>query len=61
MSSPQAKSPPCQQFACAIQDCLQRNDYQEAKCRSSLNALKECCEKLLKEGGSSPCCPQKKS
>ncbi|CAO3610837.1 unnamed protein product [Cunninghamella echinulata] len=52
--------PPCQQFACQLQDCLQRNNYQEEKCQTSIKALKECCEQL-NEGGSSPCCPSKKN
>ncbi|CAO3635692.1 unnamed protein product [Cunninghamella blakesleeana] len=55
-----SSSPPCQQFACQLQDCLQRNNYQESKCQSSIKALKECCDQLLSEGGSSPCCPSKK-
>ncbi|ORZ05412.1 hypothetical protein BCR42DRAFT_428250 [Absidia repens] len=59
-SPPKEGPPPCQQFACAIQDCLQRNDYQEAKCQKSMKALRDCCEKLLEQGGSSTCCPQKK-
>ncbi|KAI9305572.1 hypothetical protein BJ944DRAFT_239534 [Cunninghamella echinulata] len=53
--------PPCQQFACQLQDCLQRNNYQEEKCQTSIKALKQCCEQLLNEGGSSPCCPSKKN
>ncbi|KAI8336562.1 hypothetical protein BC941DRAFT_471103 [Chlamydoabsidia padenii] len=48
------------QATCAIQDCLQRNDYQEVKCQKSMKALKDCCNDLLEKGGSSTCCPRKK-
>ncbi|KAI8994982.1 hypothetical protein BDB01DRAFT_846963 [Pilobolus umbonatus] len=50
--------PPCQKFACAIQDCLQRNNYQEDKCRVYINKLSECCKDLKLKGGKSACCPK---
>ncbi|KAI8071383.1 hypothetical protein BC940DRAFT_294334 [Gongronella butleri] len=55
------QAPPCQKFACAIQDCLERNKYQEDKCRKQLDALKACCDALLAKGESSPCCPKKRN
>ncbi|KAL1931817.1 hypothetical protein VTP01DRAFT_9961 [Rhizomucor pusillus] len=53
-------TPPCQKEACAIQDCLGKNNYQESKCEQAIQALRQCCEQLLDSGGSSPCCPQRK-
>ncbi|KAM3581694.1 Cx9C motif-containing protein 4, mitochondrial [Umbelopsis sp. WA50703] len=50
----------CLKEACAIQSCLEKNQYQEKKCQEVINRLRECCEKLLDEGGSSPSCPAKK-
>ncbi|KAI8970189.1 hypothetical protein BDF20DRAFT_889787 [Mycotypha africana] len=51
---------PCLKFACAIQDCLQKNDFQESKCKSQLAALDNCCKSLLAQGGKSVCCPERK-
>jgi len=37
---------PCQKQACRIQDCLQKNHYQEAKCLKVIEDLQECCRKF---------------
>ncbi|XP_045129715.1 cx9C motif-containing protein 4-like isoform X2 [Portunus trituberculatus] len=47
------KKDPCQRQACAIQECLQKNKYQEAACEAQIAALEECCKKWYKESG---CC-----
>ncbi|ORY93997.1 hypothetical protein BCR43DRAFT_495698, partial [Syncephalastrum racemosum] len=53
-------TPPCQKYACAIQDCLTKNNYNEDKCQEQLAALRDCCVTLLDSGGTSPCCPESK-
>ncbi|KAH8552834.1 mature-T-cell-proliferation protein [Umbelopsis sp. PMI_123] len=50
----------CMKEACAIQACLEKNQYQEKRCQDVIDKLRACCEKLLDEGGSSPSCPTKK-
>ncbi|KAF2494168.1 DUF1903-domain-containing protein [Lophium mytilinum] len=45
--------PPCHPKACAIQDCLQKSNYNEDKCRSQVDALYECCNEFYKENGDS--------
>ncbi|KAI9019420.1 hypothetical protein CLU79DRAFT_758746 [Phycomyces nitens] len=47
-------------LACAIQDCLGKNNYQESKCTEALKALDVCCRELVAKGGSSACCPKQK-
>lgn len=47
-------------IACAIQDCLTKNDYQESKCIIALENLQKCCKALIAKGGKSVCCPEKK-
>ena len=37
---------PCQKYACAIQDCLKANNYDEKKCEAAILALNKCCEGL---------------
>lgn len=44
---------PCMKLACAIQTCLQKNNYQEEKCQAQLQNLLDCCRKNLKN---SPVC-----
>ncbi|KAI8324663.1 hypothetical protein GQ54DRAFT_256123 [Martensiomyces pterosporus] len=51
--------PPCQKEACALQDCLWRNDFQESRCQDALRRLERCCNALLAKGGASRCCPSK--
>ncbi|KAF4509740.1 hypothetical protein G6O67_003882 [Ophiocordyceps sinensis] len=53
--------PPCHPRACAIQDCLARNNYSEAKCQDAVQALYQCCQAFYQRHGneaSSPSCPQ---
>lgn len=40
---------PCKAEACAIQECLSSNDYQEAKCLPAINALIQCCEQFQED------------
>ncbi|KAL2178662.1 uncharacterized protein P884DRAFT_257885 [Thermothelomyces heterothallicus CBS 202.75] len=44
-------SPPCHPRACAIQDCLTRNAYNEAKCARFVDALYECCQAFYERNG----------
>lgn len=37
---------PCKKYACAIQDCLRQNNYQESKCLEAIEAMKKCCRGL---------------
>lgn len=53
--------PPCHPRACAIQDCLTKNNYNEARCQDVIKALYTCCESFYKRHGdsaSSPSCPK---
>ncbi|KAL3961647.1 hypothetical protein PCL_02940 [Purpureocillium lilacinum] len=46
---------------CAIQDCLTRNNYNEAKCQDAVKALYECCNAFYERYGddaSTPSCPK---
>ncbi|KAH8905343.1 DUF1903-domain-containing protein [Coniochaeta sp. PMI_546] len=43
--------PPCHPRACAIQDCLTRNNYNEAKCEKFVDALYECCQAFYEKNG----------
>ncbi|XP_077139561.1 cx9C motif-containing protein 4 [Ranitomeya variabilis] len=45
---------PCQKAACAIQQCLQLNNYKEHCCQQEIEAMRICCSKLLPRG--SVCC-----
>lgn len=36
--------------ACAIQDCLTRNNYNDAKCQDRVRALYACCDAMYKRG-----------
>ncbi|CAK9784280.1 DUF1903-domain-containing protein [Cutaneotrichosporon oleaginosum] len=49
----------CQAEACAIQDCLDRNGYNEAKCQAAVRRLYECCAEMYAREGEakSPSCP----
>lgn len=47
-------------LACAIQDCLSKNNYQEEACKTALANLEKCCKALISKGGKSACCPEKK-
>ncbi|OAL03917.1 DUF1903-domain-containing protein [Phaeosphaeriaceae sp. SRC1lsM3a] len=53
--------PPCHSRACAIQNCLQKNGYNEDKCKKEVDALYECCNAFYKEKGddaSTVSCPK---
>ncbi|GAO14719.1 hypothetical protein UVI_02028670 [Ustilaginoidea virens] len=46
---------------CAIQDCLTRSNYDDAKCQHVIKALYQCCEAFYQERGddaASPSCPK---
>ncbi|KAI1776709.1 DUF1903-domain-containing protein [Hypoxylon cercidicola] len=43
--------PPCHPRACAIQDCLGKNSYNEAKCSHLIDALYECCDAFYRKNG----------
>ncbi|SMQ46829.1 unnamed protein product [Zymoseptoria tritici ST99CH_3D7] len=43
--------PPCHPLACAIQDCIQKNNYDEAMCKKQIDALYECCNLFYKKEG----------
>ncbi|RPB28229.1 DUF1903-domain-containing protein [Terfezia boudieri ATCC MYA-4762] len=52
--------PPCLPRACAIQDCLLKNQYNESKCSHLIDALYECCAEFYRRRGKaakSVCCP----
>ncbi|KAL2067098.1 hypothetical protein VTL71DRAFT_1522 [Oculimacula yallundae] len=46
-----ATDPPCHTRACSIQDCLAKNSYNEAKCRSQVDALYDCCNRFYERNG----------
>ena len=51
----------CQTYACAIQDCLKENGYNESKCTSAINELYKCCREFYEREGpdaQSVCCPK---
>lgn len=51
----------CKPFACAIQDCLQQNGYNESKCTKAIDALYACCKQFYQDNGpeaQSLCCPK---
>ncbi|KAG7321205.1 hypothetical protein KOW79_015620 [Hemibagrus wyckioides] len=45
---------PCQKQACAIQKCLQANNYIESRCEDVIRAMRKCCE--VHTGKNSVCC-----
>ncbi|KAH6649958.1 hypothetical protein F5144DRAFT_554818 [Chaetomium tenue] len=46
-------NPPCHPRACAIQDCLTKNGYNEARCAKLVDALYECCQAFYEKNGDS--------
>ncbi|KAL2757156.1 hypothetical protein ACRALDRAFT_1093105 [Sodiomyces alcalophilus JCM 7366] len=53
--------PPCHPQACAIQRCLNRNNYDENQCQSAIVELYHCCERFYGKQGNtaiSPSCPK---
>ncbi|KAK7988016.1 37S ribosomal protein rsm25 [Apiospora arundinis] len=54
-------SPPCHPRACAIQNCLTKNNYNESKCQELVDALYECCDAFYRKKGddaTSASCPK---
>ena len=43
------KTDPCQKFACELQVCLQKNNYQESKCQEAIKRLVKCCQTWKEE------------
>ncbi|KAI0873490.1 hypothetical protein GGS24DRAFT_463164 [Hypoxylon argillaceum] len=43
--------PPCHSRACAIQDCLGKNSFNQAKCEHLIDALYECCDAFYQKNG----------
>lgn len=52
---PRPQVQPCQAQACALQNCLAANDYQQEKCQKVIDALRACCANL-EQGQTSVCC-----
>ncbi|KAJ4173423.1 Cx9C motif-containing protein 4, mitochondrial [Fusarium falciforme] len=53
--------PACHPRACAIQNCLTRNGYNEDKCQNVIRQLYECCEIFYERYGeeaSTVSCPK---
>ncbi|KDB27707.1 hypothetical protein H109_00527 [Trichophyton interdigitale MR816] len=53
--------PPCHPQACAIQACLTKNSYNEAKCRNQIIQLYKCCNAFYTQKGEdakTPSCPK---
>ncbi|KAK1778836.1 DUF1903-domain-containing protein [Copromyces sp. CBS 386.78] len=48
-----ATNPPCHPRACAIQNCLNRNGFDESKCQKLVDALYECCNAFYEKNGDS--------
>ncbi|KAI1817902.1 DUF1903-domain-containing protein [Poronia punctata] len=56
-----ASDPPCFPRACAIQDCLGRNGFNQAKCEHLIDALYDCCNAFYQRNGdeaTSVSCPK---
>ncbi|PFH63331.1 hypothetical protein XA68_13788 [Ophiocordyceps unilateralis] len=54
-------NPPCHPRACMIQDCMSRNNYNEARCREAVRALYDCCWRFYDRYGDdaqTPSCPR---
>ncbi|KAI5250435.1 hypothetical protein E4T47_01363 [Aureobasidium subglaciale] len=59
--------PPCHPRACAIQDCIQKNGFDESKCQkqsadhAKIDALYDCCNAFYEKNGdnaSTVSCPK---
>lgn len=50
---------PCKLQACAIQNCLTKNGYNESKCTEVIDQLYLCCKQYYEENGNqqTTCCP----
>lgn len=52
---------PCLPQACAIQNCLEKNGYNESKCTKVIDELYLCCKKFYDDNGGTElttCCPK---
>ncbi|CUM66198.1 uncharacterized protein PRCAT00003856001 [Priceomyces carsonii] len=51
---------PCKPEACAIQNCLEANGYNESKCSKLIDSLYLCCKQYYEENGDeqTTCCPK---
>ncbi|KAF2221146.1 hypothetical protein BDZ85DRAFT_266359 [Elsinoe ampelina] len=43
--------PPCHALACQIQDCLQKNQYDQSRCEKEIDRLYECCNAFYQKNG----------
>lgn len=51
----------CKPQACAIQNCLESNGYNESKCTKIIDELYKCCKQFYEDEGpdaKSVCCPK---
>ncbi|KAI0424176.1 DUF1903-domain-containing protein [Xylaria sp. FL1042] len=56
-----ASKPPCHPRACAIQDCLGKNGFNQGKCEYLIDALYECCNAFYEKNSdtaTTPSCPK---
>ncbi|CAH6723686.1 cx9C motif-containing protein 4, mitochondrial [[Candida] jaroonii] len=55
-----SKVEPCKAEACAIQNCLQTNGYNESKCTKLIDKLYLCCKNYYESNGAeqTTCCPK---
>lgn len=44
---------PCKKYACELQYCLQANNYNQVRCESIVNKLKQCCQSTYTASSSS--------
>ncbi|GAO46644.1 DUF1903-domain-containing protein [Saitoella complicata NRRL Y-17804] len=51
---------PCHAHACAIQNCIQKNGFNQNKCEGLIDKLYECCARFYKENpdGTTLTCPK---
>ncbi|KAK6344458.1 Cx9C motif-containing protein 4, mitochondrial [Orbilia brochopaga] len=45
------QDPPCYSKACAIQSCIQKNNFDESKCQDQIDALYACCAEFYRRKG----------
>ncbi|GAA5888918.1 hypothetical protein JCM6882_002905 [Rhodosporidiobolus microsporus] len=53
---PATDEEPCHKEACAIQNCLMNNSYQESRCQTQLLKLWRCCEEFYRLKGEDARC-----
>ncbi|KAI9197292.1 uncharacterized protein BJ171DRAFT_520512 [Polychytrium aggregatum] len=41
---------PCKEYACRIQGCLVKNDYNQDRCVQYVKALEQCCRQMQQDG-----------